>query len=141
MIYLDIREGEQATPRDAPEPPQTGGDDAEDLKPSERSTGDSTASQGQSCQEVTGATVPTQTELAALWERTAPPPVELVEVAEPAAPMLPGPTPPDDAKLHLIDEKMRACSPAECYKWTWEGGPQWFDATEYPPPGAKEEGE
>ena len=133
--------GTEPTPRDAPEPPQTGGDDAKHQSPPKRNSGDSTASQRQSCQQVTRATVPTQDALAALWQRTAPPPNELVEVAEPAAPTLPGPTPPTDAKLYLIDENMRPCSLAECFRWTWEGGPQWFDAAEYPPPGAKEEGE
>jgi hypothetical protein len=55
-----------------------------------------------------------------------------------APPRKPGPIPPPGARLFYFNDKMRPCSAAECYQWTWEGAPRWFYAAEFPPPGTGE---
>ena len=59
----------ESTPQIAPESPQTAEDGSSVGKSAECSTGDSTGSEGHSCQQVTGVTT---TELAALWNRSPP---------------------------------------------------------------------
>jgi hypothetical protein len=45
------------------------------------------------------------------------------------------PAPPPDAKFWLCDESGRECEPGDkVYMWSWEGGPGWFYAKQYPLP-------
>jgi hypothetical protein len=48
------------------------------------------------------------------------------------------PIPPAGARLICFNARMRPCSAAECYQWTWDGGAQWFKAAEFAPPGTGE---
>jgi len=61
--------GSASTPQDAPDSPQDGENGSVVQEPEERDTGDSEAPEGQSCQQVTGATTPTKAALAAMWKR------------------------------------------------------------------------
>ncbi len=91
--------------------------------------------------------------LARLWQSTPAPKADQGEAVPqsppldvPSSPAAPpsnkpsAPAPPEGAILHIVDQKMRPCLPTECYVWTWEGGPRWFYASEYPPPNAAERG-
>ncbi len=62
------------TPEDATQSPRSTSDDESHQEPERRDTGDSADSEGQSCQQLTGASSPTTNELAALWDRSAPTP-------------------------------------------------------------------
>jgi hypothetical protein len=42
--------------------------------------------------------------------------------------------PPTDAKLYFIDTQGRSCRASEAVRWTWEGGPRWYDVATEPPP-------
>jgi hypothetical protein len=44
------------------------------------------------------------------------------------------PRPPSGARLYFQDARGRSCPASDAAKWTWEGGPRWFDATTDPPP-------
>lgn len=77
-------EGEQTTHQDSPELQQDGADDAAIQEPPQCTTGDSRNSQGQTCQQVTGATnstpaVDLQAALTRLWGS---PPTQTVGQAE-----------------------------------------------------------
>ena len=153
---------------DGSESPQNGLNASTVQEPSALNTDDTKGFSSQTCQQMTGTTVPTAAELAALWNRPLPAVQEKREnqsafvlfakelfqqmdspealaVPQTASPQPPisgsspsiDRTPPSNARLYFIDKNMRPCEPADCFRWTWEGAPCWFDASDGLPPGVK----
>ena len=63
--------GSTSTHQDGPQSPQAGQDGSTVQEPPARITGDSKGFPGYTCQQMTGATVPTAADLASLWNRSA----------------------------------------------------------------------
>ncbi|MBN2293940.1 MAG: hypothetical protein JXM70_16050 [Pirellulales bacterium] len=100
--------GTIATPEDAVQSTQTTPDDESPEKLEQCNTDDSTGSEGQSCQQLTGATNPTTNELAALWNRLAPTPAPATSTLPPPF----KPLPPRAVSTGKLDAPCR-CGSAE----------------------------
>jgi hypothetical protein len=94
---------DKSTHQDAQGSPQGAQDGSAIGKPPEAATGDSGGVTGQSCQQVTGATGSTAVDLAALWNRPAPPPPKIDQAAATVTPPTPPATPADPPTPPAVD--------------------------------------